>query len=89
MSLRLLMIFVPIASHRLMGRVQLHKKEIDEFKEKMEIAQRSGNFLESSFFIFLNKYRVLFSRKILLFQLLFIKTVSLLEVRYFNSLSKN
>ncbi|EFO24435.2 hypothetical protein LOAG_04051 [Loa loa] len=46
-SLRLLMIFVPIASHRLMGRVQLHKKEIDEFKEKMESAQRSGNFLQT------------------------------------------
>ncbi|CAG9530336.1 unnamed protein product [Cercopithifilaria johnstoni] len=46
-SLRLLMIFVPIASHRLMGRVQLYKKEIDKFKEKMEIAQKSGNFLQT------------------------------------------
>ncbi|KAK6105698.1 60Kd inner membrane family protein [Brugia pahangi] len=46
-SLRLLMIFVPIASHRLMARVQLYKKEIDEFKEKMESAQRNGNFLQT------------------------------------------
>uniref|UniRef100_A0A915PKK1 Membrane insertase YidC/Oxa/ALB C-terminal domain-containing protein n=1 Tax=Setaria digitata TaxID=48799 RepID=A0A915PKK1_9BILA len=46
-SLRLLMIFVPIASHRLMGRVQLYKKEIDEFKGKIESAQRNGNFLET------------------------------------------
>ncbi|VBB31743.1 unnamed protein product [Acanthocheilonema viteae] len=46
-SLRLLMIFVPIASHRLMARVQLYKNEIDEFKEKMEIAKRSGNFLQT------------------------------------------
>uniref|UniRef100_A0A8R1TQF5 Membrane insertase YidC/Oxa/ALB C-terminal domain-containing protein n=2 Tax=Onchocerca TaxID=6281 RepID=A0A8R1TQF5_ONCVO len=46
-SLRLLMIFVPIASHRLMGRIQLHKKEIDEFKGKIESAQRNGNFLST------------------------------------------
>ncbi|VDK87710.1 unnamed protein product [Litomosoides sigmodontis] len=46
-SLRLIMIFVPIASHRLMGRVQLYKKDIDEFKEKMEIAQKGGNFLQT------------------------------------------
>ncbi|VDO53824.1 unnamed protein product [Onchocerca flexuosa] len=46
-SLRLLMIFVPIASHRLMGRIQLYKKDIDEYKEKIESAQRSGNFLST------------------------------------------
>ncbi|KAM3721847.1 Mitochondrial inner membrane protein OXA1L [Dirofilaria immitis] len=46
-SLRLLLIFVPIASHRLMTRVQLYKKEIDEFKGKIESAQRSGNFLQT------------------------------------------
>uniref|UniRef100_A0A0R3RIF4 Mitochondrial inner membrane protein OXA1 n=1 Tax=Elaeophora elaphi TaxID=1147741 RepID=A0A0R3RIF4_9BILA len=46
-SLRLLMVFVPIASHRLMGRVQLYKKEIDGFKEQMESAQRSGDFLQA------------------------------------------
>uniref|UniRef100_A0AAF5RX91 60Kd inner membrane protein n=1 Tax=Wuchereria bancrofti TaxID=6293 RepID=A0AAF5RX91_WUCBA len=46
-SLRLMMIFVPIASHRLMARVQLYKKEIDDFKEIVESAQRSGNFLQT------------------------------------------
>ncbi|VDN01748.1 unnamed protein product [Thelazia callipaeda] len=44
-SLRFLMLFVPIASHRLMGRVQLYKQEIDEYKKKIESAQKSGNFL--------------------------------------------
>ncbi|VDK42625.1 unnamed protein product [Gongylonema pulchrum] len=44
-SLRMLLIFVPIASHRLMGRIQQYKQEIDEYKGRVEEAQKSGNFL--------------------------------------------
>lgn len=43
-----MMIYVPIASHRLMGRVQLHKTQIEAYKQRIEEAQKKGNFLQGN-----------------------------------------